>query len=137
MSIELDQLPEQYRLGHESIDGQHEILFQLYRELSEFCSDEKYDLELDLILLSLKTYVVTHFRFEEELMAASGYEHMVEHQIEHNNLEQQVIDQIERFGTLTGNDEKRGFALGMKGFLFSWLADHIAKTDRKFCQTLH
>jgi hypothetical protein len=46
MSITLELLPEEYRLGHENIDGQHEILYQLFRELSKYCSDAEYELDL-------------------------------------------------------------------------------------------
>ncbi len=56
MSFKLEQLPEKFRLGHEFIDGQHELLFQLFKELSEFCENEETELEfeIDIILLSLK-----------------------------------------------------------------------------------
>jgi hemerythrin len=137
MSITLDQLPTEYRLGHELIDGQHEILFQLYRELTEYCGDTEYELELDIILLSLKTYVETHFRCEEGLMESAGYQGLLEHRSEHQGLEKQVMEQIERFNAMTSEEEVKGFALEMKIFLFNWLANHIAETDKKFCQSLH
>ncbi|MBF0379675.1 MAG: bacteriohemerythrin [Magnetococcales bacterium] len=136
MSIKLEQLPEQYRLGHKYIDGQHEILFQLFKELSEYCKDSNYDLDLSIILLSLKTYVDTHFRYEEQLMESSGYGDVAAHKIEHSSLEKQVVERIEHFSTLNSNDELMAFALDMKGFLLNWLLEHISVTDRKFCKSL-
>jgi hemerythrin len=136
MSIKLEQLPEQYRLGHKYIDGQHEILFQLFRELSEYCKNADYDVDLDIILLSLKTYVETHFRYEEQLMESSGYENMLSHKLEHKALEEQVVDKYVKFSILTNEDEMMVFALDMKGFLLNWLLEHIAVTDKVFCKTL-
>ena len=137
MSIELELLPEQYRLGHETIDGQHEILFQLFRELSEYCDADDYELELDFILLSLKTYVATHFRCEEGLMEAAHYENLKSHISEHHALENQVLAQIDRFSTLDNKADIKQFAQEMKSFILNWLLEHIAQTDRKFCQTQH
>jgi hemerythrin len=136
MSIKLELLSEQYQLGHQLIDGQHEILFQLFRELSEYCENENYNLEVELILQSLKTYIETHFRFEEDLMESLNYQYLTEHKSEHRNLEQQVIDEIDRFASITNKDEIKEFALEIKGFLFGWLVHHIAETDKKLCQTL-
>jgi hemerythrin len=136
MSIKLEQLPEQYRLGHKYIDGQHEILFQLFRELSEYCKDADYYVDLEIILLSLKTYVDTHFRYEEQLMESSGYDDVEAHKIEHSSLEKQVVERVEKFSTLSGKDELKVFALDLKGFLLDWLLEHISETDRTFCKTL-
>ncbi len=137
MSIQLDQLPAEFRLGHEAIDGQHEILFQLYRELGDYCQNAEYDVDLELILLSLKTYVDTHFRFEEDLMGSMEYQGLAAHRTEHHELERQVDAQVDRFHTLTKEDEIKAFALGLKQFLYKWLTNHIAETDRKLCQSLH
>lgn len=137
MSIALELLPEEFRLGHEAIDGQHEILFQLFRELSDYCSTQEYELELEIILLSLKTYVATHFRYEEGLMEVEEYQDFAAHKAEHRSLEKQVLDHMSRYATLEGRDELLKFAVVMKNFLYSWLVNHIAKTDRKLCQTVH
>ncbi|MBF0193907.1 MAG: hemerythrin family protein [Magnetococcales bacterium] len=137
MSIKLVQLPEQYRLGHKYIDGQHEILFQLFKELSEYCKDTEYDIELEIILLSLKTYVDTHFRYEENLMESLGYINIETHKLEHSKLEKQVVEKFDKFSTLSNKDEMMVFALDLKGFLMHWLLEHIAETDRTFCETLN
>jgi hemerythrin len=137
MSFMLDQLPVEYRLGHEFIDGQHEILFQLYRELSDYCDDEQYDLELGLVLLSLKTYVATHFRYEEGLMESSGYPGLDNHLIEHRKLEDMVVEQMEKFETLSDQKELEEFAKEMKEMVLAWLKNHISKTDRLFCDSLN
>ncbi|MBF0358797.1 MAG: bacteriohemerythrin [Magnetococcales bacterium] len=136
MSIKLEHLPSEYRLNHEYIDSQHEVLFNLFQELSEYCNNKEYELEIDLILLSLKTYVDTHFRFEEDLMEKSGYSEVEEHKSMHLVLEQQVIDKIDYFESLSNQEEIEQFTLEMKDFLLNWLIDHIAKTDRKFCRSI-
>ncbi|MBF0455897.1 MAG: bacteriohemerythrin [Magnetococcales bacterium] len=136
MSIKLELLPEQYQLGHESIDGQHEILFQLYDELSECCKNREFRLEIELILLSLKTYIGTHFRFEERLMESADYPDSVAHKAAHHALELQVLEKISEFSTLQSDEAFKTFAFDLKTFLYDWLIDHISHTDRAFCRVL-
>ncbi|MBF0358356.1 MAG: bacteriohemerythrin [Magnetococcales bacterium] len=136
MSIRLELLPEEYRLGHLFIDSQHEILFQLFRELSEYCSNAEYALDLEIILGSLETYVDSHFRYEEGLMETSSYKDIDAHRELHHVLEKQVVEKIKKFNALSDRDDLVGFAREMQEFLSKWLQDHIAETDRKFCHTL-
>lgn len=130
ISLCLDQLPERYRLGDDTLDGQHEILFQLLSELTTLCQEGRQGVELSLILLSLRTYVTVHFRYEEEYMASVGYPGRDDHLLLHTQLEQKVLDALERFSTLSEPQELLNFAAELKEFLTQWLEQHIGKEDR-------
>ncbi len=132
----LETLPEKYLLGHKAIDSQHEVLYQLYRELSGYCENDDYDLDVESILSSLKIYVATHFLYEEELMEETSYQDMVEHKSQHNILKEQVLEQMNKFAALDGKAEEREFVIALKDFLLEWLVVHIAESDRKLCLTM-
>jgi hemerythrin len=138
MNININLMPEEYRVGHKYIDGQHEILFQLFEELSLYCKNSEAEVELEFILLSLKTYVETHFRFEEGLMEqVAGYKDIVAHKGKHKAFEQLILDKMATFDQLSQEDELKSFAKELRDFLQDWLIEHIAKTDRQFCQTIN
>jgi hemerythrin len=69
-------------------------------------------------------------------MKSSGYKDLDAHRELHYILEKQVLDKINKFTILSSKDDLANFAMEMKEFLSNWLQNHIAETDRKFCQTL-
>jgi hemerythrin len=94
---------EDYRLGVDLIDQQHQKLFQIaediYNLLKNNLYTDKYDKILSL-LSELKDYTIFHFRSEEEYMSQIGYRKLLSHRVEHddfvnkiNNIDLDNIDE--------------------------------------------
>jgi hemerythrin len=75
-----------------------------------------------------------HFDHEEELMKKSGYENIMEHEIEHKFF-------VKRLEKITKKEydepeEQKDFILNLSQFLFDWLVHHILETDKKYVSLL-
>ncbi|MBF0154992.1 MAG: bacteriohemerythrin [Magnetococcales bacterium] len=129
-------MPREYWLGHPSIDAQHEVLFALYEEISRSLDGNAESFAVDYVFSGLRTYVRTHFKFEETLMDRSSYVERPLHMKEHHLLEEEVEAIVDRFFAARSPDEKRIVTQETRAFLYRWLTDHITKIDKKFCATL-
>ncbi|MBF0127820.1 MAG: bacteriohemerythrin [Magnetococcales bacterium] len=129
-------MPEKYRLGHPSVDMQHELLFVLYNEILESLESRENGYDLVDIFAGLNMYVINHFQFEEELMETTGYHDKGAHMEEHRMLKANVGVLHDRFNRSKNHHDKKVVAQEIADFLVSWLEHHIAEVDRHFCQFL-
>lgn len=122
---------DEYRLGIEGIDRQHQRLFaianQAYQLLQDdFCID-KYD-RIVQILGELKEYAVYHFRVEEEYMKSIGYRQLLSHKVQHDDFTERLnsydLDHID-------NDQDKTL-LDVLDFIVAWITNHILKTDKLY-----
>ncbi|MBF0399528.1 MAG: hemerythrin family protein [Magnetococcales bacterium] len=121
-------------LGHPGIDAQHEILFVCYRELMHAVGGHGDGFELTDVISVIKSYVVTHFRYEEDAMQSTDYLDRDMHIAEHRRLEKGLLSLSERYENET---DKNAVAIDMAGFLKEWLSHHIAVVDRLLAQHLN
>ena len=136
MITETIRLPESLKLGHHSIDTQHELLYVLYKELSFSIDSSDNNFDLAYVFAGLNTYVKTHFLFEKNLMNASHYKEIDHHLEEHKDLTNKTIALNKLFSSTDSDAEQLKIAQATKEFLIEWLTDHIGREDRKFCQYL-
>src|SRR4051794_26408741 len=80
----------EYSVGINSIDGQHQNLFVLARDLHTAMSSGQGKLAVGRILDRLVHYTATHFAHEERLMEQCQYPGLANHQMEHRVLTQKV-----------------------------------------------
>lgn len=71
---------QEYSVGNEAIDADHQGLFDLVRELAEA---DITDGLLNSILVRLENYAAGHFSREEALMEKMGYPGFEEHKKQH------------------------------------------------------
>ena len=119
---------ESYRIGVASIDDQHIELFRMTEDLIN-AIDNQTDPEVYQQTLSfLEDYVVRHFADEEAYQASIGYPGMAEHQKEHRNFTQTVLNYEKKL-------KENGFDIptlkDLAGTLTAWLIYHVADTDQK------
>lgn len=111
---------DEYKIGHDVIDQQHQYLFDLANRIVAPYNDQQ---KTHQNVLTLYHYVREHFRDEEALMKQYNFPGYAEQVKEHELLEKRL--HVISSGILTG--EIKGEDV-MK-FMRSWLLDHILGKD--------
>ncbi len=113
---------EQYRVGVDAIDSDHQVIFDLTNKVSQHGLS---DGEIHKVIEEMIAYTRRHFRREEAIMAACGYEGLDEHQRYHRNLEDQIDDLAEQYDKSLDTQ-----ALDrIRSFLRNWWSGHIMDVD--------
>lgn len=123
------QFKDEYRTGIESIDLEHQKLFEIadraYETLmDEFISD-KYDYIVD-ILNELKDYAAIHFRHEEEYMISIRYKRLISQKASHD----EFIEKINSYDLSEVDENQKGVMLELLDYLNDWLIHHIIGSDK-------
>ena len=120
---------EEYSTGIESIDLEHQKLFDLADRAYETLMDEfipdKFDYIVD-ILNELKDYAATHFRHEEEYMLSIRYKRFLSQKAAHD----EFIEKISTYDLSEVDENQKGAILELLDFLNDWLVHHIIGSDK-------
>lgn len=126
-------MTEEFMVGVETIDSEHERLFEMIGKAFDIMEDEfifdKYDPIVDL-LGELKDYTAVHFADEEAYMEKIGYNGLAAQKLVH----EAFIDKIAHIDLddLASMDEnQQDFINDLLKFLTDWLIQHILKMDKK------
>ncbi|HEX8985408.1 MAG TPA: bacteriohemerythrin [Bryobacteraceae bacterium] len=120
---------EEYNVGIDVIDRQHQSLVRQIRRFQEAMLDGRAVQLRDELMVRLLGYIEFHFRFEERLMAEAGYVDLDAHKAQHSALTNQVLNlqrRIKQHEEIASPEVMR--------FLRHWLTGHIMKSDQKFSQ---
>lgn len=121
-----------WALGIPLIDGQHQKLVSMIRELQEDArSPEIGSQTLLFVLFEILDYAVTHFTDEEALFMDKGWTGEAAHLAEHEAFLHRARAQLETFRT--DGDAVREQTLA---WLVGWLKAHIMVSDRAFAEHL-
>jgi len=123
---------DQYSVEVSSIDAQHQKLIGFINDLHAAMAARQGSAVAGKILNGLVAYTVTHFSFEEGLLATKGYPDLAAHKAEHSKLMASVKKLQQEF-----QEGKITLSLELMRFLKSWLMDHIAGVDKKYTVHLH
>ncbi len=118
---------QQYSVGIESIDAQHQHLFAIGRELYSAMSSGQGKAAMGRILDRLVQYTRTHFEQEEALMRKNGYPDYLKHKKLHDDLTAQVLKFVGDYKA-----EQVGITLDLLDFLRTWLEKHIQRDDSAY-----
>lgn len=121
-----------FAVGHETIDSQHQTLFDRVNALYDAMMAGKGRDELGRTLAFLREYTVEHFQTEEGLMQKSAYPGYADHKAIHDDLASKVVD-------LETKHAQGSKVLGMEvmNFLKDWLAHHISVEDKRLAGHLN
>ncbi|MDY0117014.1 MAG: bacteriohemerythrin [Sulfurimonadaceae bacterium] len=114
-----------YKLGFNIVDAQHQHLFILVNRLYALEDNKNIKEEMKQILYDFSDYMKTHFKDEEDYMYSIGYPHLEEHQACHNNLVEMLAKLIHTPAKLSIIKTK------MKLIAKKALIEHIIKEDIK------
>lgn len=113
-------------------DNQHKKLIDLINQLNDaMLAGHAADVQ-GKVLTELVNYTVSHFGYEEKLMAQHSYEDTPAHKAEHAKFVQTAGDLKKKFDS--GN---AAITSDIMNFLRDWLTNHIMKTDKRLGQALN
>ncbi len=119
---------ENLSIGVPSIDEQHKVLLGLLNELFDATEAGRGQVVLGKVLKELADYTVYHFRYEESLLAQTGYSAAPDHMKEHDELIRLVQVQSQKYE----DGAREILSQELLKFLRRWLDMHIMGSDKKF-----
>lgn len=119
-------------VGIPSIDEQHQELFRRARAFLDGIEGRSRQ-DVGILLSYLRTYAVSHFGEEEELMRVSEFPGYERHKAQHDRLVKDLV-------ILSKEQDRRGgkgvAAKALGTFLRKWLHDHVSVTDAEMARYL-
>lgn len=117
----------QYLIGNDLIDTEHEELFRLINNFHSLWMEKQNRQDIARVLNQLIAYAQMHFQHEEVIMEEAGYPKLAEHQKIHEDM----IEKIFELHTSYAEGNLRLEIETMK-FVKSWLLEHILVNDYMF-----
>lgn len=123
------QWREELSLGVAEIDADHKRLIEVINEFGTISRTDPDPAQLKAVADKLLDYANRHFEREEQLQLKAHYPEYAQHKDAHDTLiatleafiQRYFVDKAEPVDDLTATE--------MRGFLRTWLIDHILKTD--------
>lgn len=116
---------DEYNLGNQEIDGQHQKLFRLANAALSEADREG----VQWLIMELFQYTRLHFHDEEAFMRSRNYSGLREQQEQHNKL-------IGKLGEVASGCAKHPeqAQVSLRGLMLEWVLLHILESDRKIVQ---
>jgi len=116
-----------YSVDNETIDKQHQKLFDYLNELADSMAIGKANEKINVVLDHLISYTTTHFKHEEDLFDKYDYPETDSHKEKHANFAAKVIQFKEDF-----EHGRALLSVKILRFLTSWLIEHICGADKEY-----
>lgn len=113
------------------IDAQHKVMIGYINDAYKAMQDRSSGDEIKKILKNLLDYSRVHFADEEKLLMESSYPETKEHQIEHLEYCNRILDFYAQFVSGESN-----LAVKIAPYLRGWLYNHIMVSDKKYARFL-
>ena len=120
---------EELETGNDVVDDQHKEIIGMVNKLHEAIISRESNEVLFETLEALAKYTEKHFLTEEGFMRDHEYPGLEQHQIKHNELNQQAAQIIEDY-----RSGKYMLSLALSSFLGSWVRHHIFEEDMEMVQ---
>lgn len=121
------QWTNEWSVGVEQIDRQHQKLVEIINKLETPMVQEKEKEVLFSVIQELMAYAKIHFKTEEQYFKQFGYEDSNVHKTQHVSFVKKISKFCEDY--ISG---RSGLTESIKNFLFNWIADHIKGSDKKY-----
>jgi len=118
-----------YNTDIEVIDKQHRQIIDYINQLHIAISTDDKE-SIDRVFDSLFNYCVSHFSFEEKLMAEHGYKHTEAHHMVHKSFTESILRYKSEWDL--GKDVSRRLLNDLK----IWLIAHIQKEDQYYAEEI-
>ena len=118
---------EQFSVGVEKLDEQHQILIGMINKLISDPKATTRSETVSQVLGEMTDYAMEHFAYEENLMAECGYPQRKEHIKEHKAFQETTA----KFGAATAIDVQ-GIPEMLLEHLSEWLTHHILEIDMAY-----
>ena len=117
----------QYLIGNDLIDTEHEELFRLINDFHSLWVEEQNRQDIARVLNQLIAYAQMHFQHEEVIMEDAGYQMLAEHQKIHESMIKKIFELHASY-----EDGHLRLEIETMKFVKSWLLDHILEHDYRF-----
>jgi len=117
----------QYLIGDDVIDAEHEELFRLVNDFHSHWLEAHDRQTIARLFNQLIVYAEMHFRHEETIMAAHEFPKLAEHKQVHDAMIETIF-QLHR----AYMEENAHLEVNTMKFVKSWLIDHILENDYRF-----
>src|SRR3989339_596228 len=119
---------EKMALGIESVDREHQKLFEMIDQLQKAMTKGQSSSALGQIFAGLIDYTNNHFGHEARLFEELGYENRAAHLAKHDLFTDKMAVLKSQF------DAQSNFMIGVDvmNFLNDWLIEHVMGEDRKY-----
>ena len=117
----------QYLIGNDLIDAEHEELFKLVNAFHTRWAEAHTRQDIAKILNQLIVYAEMHFRHEETIMGDAGFPKLEGHQ----KIHEAMIDSIFRLQQ-SYEDGNLRLEMDTMKFVKAWLVEHILENDYLF-----
>jgi len=121
---------EEYAIGIEAIDDQHQGWFKLGKKLEDLADNHQYEENFEKIIFAINdllTYTSDHFKKEEAYMKSINYPDRTAHMTDH----QKMVDYIASID-IGAIDETQHKTIGaLVDFISGWIINHILIVDQK------
>ncbi len=117
---------DEYAIGIETLDEQHKTLFQMAGDFQAVLDDGKGERTYSLLLVTLDTYIRSHFGIEEQCML----QHRCPVAEKNKDAHAKLIETLSVFqNRYHANGYDHAEASRLVDILEQWLADHICRVD--------
>jgi hemerythrin len=121
---------ELYSVKSETLDHQHQKMFQIVNHLHEAIFSRKAKGELEGVIKDLVEYTRTHFAEEERQMEQHHFPEAL--LLEHKAVHQQLVRQVEEMEKRFHNGDRKMAADVMCFLVGEWLLKHILVMDKQY-----
>lgn len=121
---------EEYALGINEIDTQHQKMLGIINELHDLMGEEaKADqTKIDKIIQEMADYAIYHFGTEEKYFRLFSYENTESHTAIHN----QYVDKVNEWRARYDESKDPAIFFEIFSYLQDWWIWHICNTDREY-----
>jgi len=120
---------EEYRVGHPTIDDDHQHLINIINDFHDKSKTSKEDRLLHETLKELLAYGKEHFSREEKIQKECMYPYSDMHSAEHRVLIAQIMAMAKTYFVDKSQPINHASLSYMNEFLRRWLIDHVMKFD--------
>lgn len=124
---------DEYMIGVDKIDKQHQELFNITNKAYDLLDDEfvidKYDKIINIIE-ELKEYTIFHFKEEEEYMLSIKYKRYFAQKVEHD----EFVKKINDVNLKDIDVDQKKYLTDLLEFVIDWISSHILGSDKKITQ---
>ena len=119
---------DDYKLGNEQVDTQHQRLFELVSDLVSSCLEGQSAEKLRETIGFLIDYTIRHFNDEEALQLKFDYPDFGRHKQLHEDFKKQVGELVQSFRRSGCTEE---LVSNVNKVVIRWLVNHIQQEDKK------
>lgn len=117
----------EYSVDVQSIDSQHEKLFEIINELYDALRSGSVAVVVPGILTRLEANCREHFAYEEKMMLQTKYPDYLKHKAEHAKLTEKALTLMKDF-----DENKIMRSLSLLNLLKEWTQRHIVDSDKRY-----